>query len=143
MAILAMQQYALFLAERAPAARLVESQSAILRLRRERAFGIWLPWRLAGLAADLPASWAVTSDSIALWLAARLRASELLLVKHLPPGMERASMAALLRAGILDRAFAGMGRRFRGRWRVVDVADARALMRISPCPSRQGGEEEA
>jgi aspartokinase-like uncharacterized kinase len=78
MAILAMDQYGHLLAELAPGAILVAT-------RRELA-----PGRLNVLAPSawlrrvdpLPHSWDVTSDSIAAWVARRLGARRLLLVKH-------------------------------------------------------------
>ena len=42
---------------------------------------VWLPWHLAGREPTIAASWDVTSDSLACWLATRLGASDLVLIK--------------------------------------------------------------
>lgn len=48
--------------------------------------GIWLPSGPDASPDPLPASWAVSSDSMALWLAGLRGVRELVLVKHLPEG---------------------------------------------------------
>ena len=66
---------------------------------------IWRPPPVFAPSA-LPASWAVTSDSIALWLAQALAARALLLVKSLPPADLRADSAtAWAAAGVVDSYF--------------------------------------
>ena len=92
MAILAMQQYALFLQARAPGLALLETEA---ELRAARA-GIWLPWRLAGREPALPASWELTSDAIAGWLAG------LVLVKAAPLPTGSAPVAELAALGLVD-----------------------------------------
>jgi aspartokinase-like uncharacterized kinase len=66
---------------------------------------VWMP--PANFApADLPMSWAVTSDSIALWLAQRLGAQAVLLVKSLAPSALQAAVAAgLTSQGVVDEHF--------------------------------------
>jgi aspartokinase-like uncharacterized kinase len=56
-------------------------------------------------AKDIPWSWEVTSDSLAAWLAGRIGAKRLLLVKHVepPPGLLRAH--DLVAHGVVDSAF--------------------------------------
>jgi hypothetical protein len=50
----------------------------------------------------IPASWQVTSDSLAAWLAAKLNAEQLVLVKSQRPDPARVSLAALTEDGIVD-----------------------------------------
>jgi len=64
---------------------------------------IWSPERMA-LAAKLPASWDITSDSLAAWLAGQLRAGRLILVKH---AASASTAAALAERGVVDPAFPG------------------------------------
>ncbi len=70
---------------------------------------ILAPWRFLQAqardsAAELPASWEVTSDSIAAWVAERLGADRLILLKSadLPAGSSRTQAAA---AGFVDPHF--------------------------------------
>lgn len=129
-AVLAMQQYGLMLAARAGGLAPVEDELDVARLRLARAAGVWLPWRMAGRSPELPASWDVSSDSIAAWLAARLRAHALIVVKR---ARTRACLTALVRRGVLDPAFPAFARGVR-RVRVVaaePVPDDATLARLA------------
>ncbi len=97
MALLAMAQYGLFLAGRHAALLPAESPHAIADALRARRVPVWLPPRTLGPADGVPASWDVSSDSLALWLAARLAVPALLLVKSRSDGDD-----------LLDAAFAGL-----------------------------------
>ena len=108
MAILAMQQFGLALHALEPRLSLAESEP---ELRAARA-AILLPWRLAGLAPEIAASWDVTSDSLACWLATRLGASRLVLVKS---ASELAGNPAdWAKAGLVDPTFPRYAVRFAG-----------------------------
>lgn len=82
MALLAMEQYGLALASLRPGFRMAASPAAIRRTLREKRVPIWAPAAMVLGAADVPASWDVTSDSLAAWLAGHIGARRLLLVKH-------------------------------------------------------------
>jgi aspartokinase-like uncharacterized kinase len=114
MAILAMQQYGLALQAVEPGLGLAETEA---ELRAARA-AVWLPWSLAGMA-PLAASWDVTSDSLACWLATRLAAATLVLIKSAPLPSGTASAGELAASGVLDAAFAGFARDYRGRIHVA------------------------
>ncbi|HWK65087.1 MAG TPA: dihydroneopterin aldolase [Rhizobiaceae bacterium] len=72
---------------------------------RKRRIPVWLPSVLTTAAPDIAASWDVTSDSLAAWLAGRLGAQGLLLVKQSGAFSERDDIAALTQRGLLDPAF--------------------------------------
>ncbi|TGD96032.1 uridylate kinase [Methylobacterium nonmethylotrophicum] len=74
---------------------------------------VWDPSALAAGHPEIPESWDVTSDSLALWLAARLCARTCLLVKSADPA-PGAGPAELARAGLVDAAFPGFATRFSG-----------------------------
>jgi dihydroneopterin aldolase len=77
-------------------------------LQRSLAAGkvaVWLPARMAMMAADIPASWHVTSDSLAAWLAGRLRAARLLLLKQVELSRQPVAVTELAERGIVDPAF--------------------------------------
>jgi dihydroneopterin aldolase len=106
MAILAMAQYGEALAERLglPAVATEREISAM------RAAAVWSPLAMALDDPHLPASWDLTSDSIAAWLAARIGASGLLLVKQsLPAGIRTAQDATA--ADLTDPLFPGFAER--------------------------------
>ena len=115
MAILAMQQFGLALQSLEPRLRLAETDAELHAARA----AVWLPWRLAGADMAIVASWEVTSDSLACWLATRLKARVLVLVKsgEVPAGRHDAQ--ALAATGLIDPAFAGFAARFAGAIRIV------------------------
>lgn len=103
MALLAMEQYAVML--RAMQPELVAAAS-VLDARRALEQGrtaIWMPTALALAECPLPQSWDTTSDSLAAWLAAKLSASHLVLVKSVSLPGRAASAQSLQRDGIVDR----------------------------------------
>ena len=69
MAILAMQQYGLMLQALEPRLALAETSTDLAAIP-PGAGAVWLPWRMVGLEPGIEPSWDVTSDSLALWLAA-------------------------------------------------------------------------
>lgn len=108
MAILAMEQYGLMLTALsrgriAPAA----SPAGLRTALRRGATPVWAPSAMAFADADgkgeIAESWDMTSDSLAAWLAGKLRADHLILVKSAQPAGTR--LEALVRAGLIDRAF--------------------------------------
>jgi aspartokinase-like uncharacterized kinase len=84
MAVLAMDQYAHLIASRLPMGQLVSRSSEIEAVLDERRVPVLAPYRWMREADPLPHSWDVTSDSISAWVAARVGAERLVLVK--PPG---------------------------------------------------------
>ncbi|MBC7944748.1 MAG: hypothetical protein H7X91_05715 [Burkholderiales bacterium] len=111
MALMAMQQFGLMLcglnAGLASAQSVVEMHAA---LRYGKAV-VWLPLQMTDAAGDIPMNWDVTSDSLAAWLASRVNARSLALVKFCRPNQfapeigEGAAVQALSEAGIVDPAF--------------------------------------
>jgi 5-(aminomethyl)-3-furanmethanol phosphate kinase len=121
MAILAMDQYAYLLAALAQGVRLVWTPEQIASGRLNvLAVSAWLR------AVDpLPHSWTVTSDSIAAWVARRLRAKCLVLLKDVDGQFDRAPDQRGAR--LLPRVARA---RLRG---IVDAHFAEALGRRLPC----------
>ncbi len=137
MAILAMQQYGLLLHDLCPALALVEEATAMAALRKRRAAAIWMPWRLAGLDASLAPSWKVTSDTIALWLARKVGADMLLLVKRQVPQTQDAT--ELAHRGILDAAFPGELSRKPLPYRLLAASDPGAYRELAENPGWRDG----
>ena len=90
MALMAMAQFGRALQSLNPALQLTASRSAISRALKDGKVPVWSPEPMARAAA-LPETWALTSDSLAAWLAGALGAA--------PPGARQA------------RPFRGRGRR--------------------------------
>jgi probable H4MPT-linked C1 transfer pathway protein len=80
MAILAMDQFAFVLAERLHAPVVTNPSDVNGTLSRGK-IGVLAPFRWLWDVDPLPHSWDVTSDSIAAWVAGRLGAEQLVLVK--------------------------------------------------------------
>jgi aspartokinase-like uncharacterized kinase len=74
---------------------------------------VWNPALLRDGHPDIPETWDVTSDSLALWLATRMDAPACILVKSAdaPAG---ASPEDLVRSGLCDAAFPAFARCYRG-----------------------------
>jgi dihydroneopterin aldolase len=82
MALLAMEQFGRALASLRPGLVLADSSAAIASALERGQVPVWAPLNMVARAPDVPASWDVTSDSLAAWLAGRLAARRLLLIKH-------------------------------------------------------------
>jgi 5-(aminomethyl)-3-furanmethanol phosphate kinase len=105
MALLAMEQYGCAIASLHEALSLADSVEALRHdLARDRV-PVWLPTQIALSAADIPPSWDVTSDSLAAWLAGKIGAERLLLVKHVESAPRTVRAADLVERNIVDRAF--------------------------------------
>ncbi len=81
MAILGMDQYAMLIASKLEGAELVYRRGEIARAIARGKTPVLAPYRWMREADPLPHSWDVTSDSIAAWIAAEVRARELVLIK--------------------------------------------------------------
>jgi dihydroneopterin aldolase len=104
MALLAMEQFGLALASGRPGLRIAASDEAIAAALREGQVPVWAPSAMVLAAKDIPASWDVTSDSLAAWLAGRVGATRLLLVKHGAPS-QPVLADELAARGVVDPAF--------------------------------------
>lgn len=100
MALLAMAQFAEALADLGAGFEVAESAEAIRAALGAKRVPVWSPLPMA-LAADLPESWDVTSDSLAVWLARALGAPKAVLLKSAEPA-PGASAEELAAAGIVD-----------------------------------------
>jgi 5-(aminomethyl)-3-furanmethanol phosphate kinase len=102
MAILAMDQFGIAIAERHPQLQVARSISQIGEVLDAGTTPVWLPSSMTLDAADIPPSWQITSDSLSAWLARQLPADTLLLVKQTDEYTHYASVPELADAGIVD-----------------------------------------
>lgn len=163
MALLAMEQMAHAMHDIAPALLPARTPHEILSAAAAGT-ALWFPAAVTLGAPDIAESWDVTSDSLAAWLARRLGAHRLVLVKApglalpAPASGRTATLERLTAAGIVDAAFATMARGFEGDIVVVraddDDAIAAALRTdLQPCDEQgaarggrapqSGGDERA
>lgn len=129
MAVLAMAQSAMLMQGICKALVPADSASAVSDAVRSQRVPIWLPFDLLRSRPDALTSWDVTSDSLAAWLAERVRAERLVLVKScaLP---QDATPDACAERGIVDRCFPAFVRKaacavsivHRSEWKRVELA---------------------
>ncbi|HEU4459799.1 MAG TPA: aspartate kinase [Methylibium sp.] len=104
-AVLGMAQTASLMKGLCPALELARDEAALRAALQRGRTALWWPTELLREHADELTDWSVTSDSLALWLAQRLRAERLLIVKSCAIDAG-ASLEQLGQAGVLDAAFA-------------------------------------
>lgn len=125
-ALLAMAQYGRALAALGRGFVMADSLEAMQSALTLQQVPVWSPAPMLGAAPEVPASWAVTSDSLALWLGRRLRAGQVVLVKQ-RAAPDDASAAALAGEGLVDQAFPAFRAAFAGQVRVVGPDDTATL----------------
>ena len=110
MAVLATEQYGMMLC--ALSDRLVPAATAgeIRDAQRAGQVPVWMAGAMTRNAPDIEAGWDVSSDSLAAWLAAKLAASALILIKSAQPSERATTAGELSRSGLVDPAFPGMVR---------------------------------
>lgn len=106
LAIRAMEQYGTMLCEMEPRLYPVAGTGEIGDVAGGYTVPVWFPTALMSTQADIPASWQVTSDSLALWFAGKINADGLILVKSVPGGANDAQALAV--SGYLDAYFPQM-----------------------------------
>lgn len=107
MAILGMGQFAFMLQGLCPDLVLAADERELERAVHSGRVALWMPLELLRREADELTTWDVTSDSLSLWLANRLNAERVILVKSCPIATEdpQDNWPALASAGVVDRSF--------------------------------------
>ncbi len=115
MALLGMDQFGLLLCDLEPRAVAVQTLAEACRAARSGKLPVLLAARLSAASPELPASWEVTSDSVAAWVAARAGARRLILIKSVdvrrmveeagPRSAAAVTAKSLAASGVVDRAF--------------------------------------
>jgi 5-(aminomethyl)-3-furanmethanol phosphate kinase len=108
MALLAMDQLAWAVAGLRQSFE-VGATEAELRAALDRgSVAVWAPYALIAGRSDVEESWALTSDSLALWLAARLGAQRCYLIKSILRKSARLGAKQLARDRVVDETFPAM-----------------------------------
>ena len=105
MAILAMDQFGHVILDRDDRLTPARSLQDMERALQDGKIAVWLPSSLAIPASDIRASWDITSDALAAWLAGKLNADALLLVKQTGAFTSADDVASLTARGIVDAGF--------------------------------------
>jgi dihydroneopterin aldolase len=108
MAILAMDAFGCVVLDGAAKMAPARSLDDIACVLGEEKIPVWLPSSATIGAPDIRASWDITSDSLAAWLAGQLGAEALLLVKQTQAFSAEDSITDLVERRIVDAAFAAM-----------------------------------
>ena len=109
MALLAMDQLAWAVAGLRGGFSVGATETELREALARGKIAVWAPYALVAGRTDVEESWRLTSDSLALWLAARLGASRCYLIKSIArPKAARLGARQLAREGIVDAAFPGM-----------------------------------
>ncbi|MDN5928644.1 MAG: dihydroneopterin aldolase [Hyphomicrobiales bacterium] len=108
MAILAMDAFGCVIMDGQARMAPARSVDEVERVLGEEKIPVWLPSAMTIGASDVPASWDITSDSLAAWLAGRIKAEALLLIKQTQAFSAEDSIANLMARNIVDPAFAAM-----------------------------------
>jgi aspartokinase-like uncharacterized kinase len=87
LAVLAMNQYAHVLIDQEPSLVLAGSELELAERSWQHRGIVWLPSSMVLADATIAESWDVTSDSLAAWLASKLNATKLVMVKSALPDM--------------------------------------------------------
>lgn len=105
MAVLGMAQTGLLMRGLCPALRSASGEAGLRAVLQRGQTALWLPLELLREAPDDLTHWGVTSDSLALWLAERVHAERLIVVKScaIEPGRP---LQQLGEDGVLDSEFA-------------------------------------
>ncbi|CAH9014497.1 amino acid kinase [Candidatus Nitrosacidococcus sp. I8] len=105
MALLAMDQFGYLLQSLAPELSLAAGIAEINKALEENKIPIWLPSKELINHSDIPQTWEMTSDSLALWLTYQLAASRLILVKSIKLSQTKLKAIDLAQQGIVDPIF--------------------------------------
>ena len=103
-----MDQFGYVILDRGGRLTAARSLDEMQQLLADGKIPVWLPSALAIPASDIPASWDITSDSLAAWLAGKLGAEALILIKQTDAFSERDDVDSLMARGVIDAGFAGM-----------------------------------
>lgn len=125
MAVLGMAQTGLLMQALCPALQVATGEALLRTVLQQGRTAVWLPLDLLRDAPDELTNWGVSSDSLALWLARRLHAERLIVVKScaIEAGL---SLHRLGEAGVLD---AGFAQRANGAAFPIDVLERTAVER--------------
>jgi len=105
LAMLAMDQFGLVLANMNRALATARTECEIDERTWQHRGIVWLPSHMVLADDTIPQSWNVTSDSIAAWLAQKLDARHLILIKSDKPDASKLELKTITKSGLVDQDF--------------------------------------
>ena len=105
LAVLAMDQYGHLLHSLNPKLATASSELEIDERTWQHRAIVWLPSQMVLADDTIPQNWDVTSDSIAAWLAEKLDATHLILLKSDKPNESALGLKVITEDGLVDFAF--------------------------------------
>lgn len=109
LAVIAMDQFGLLLAGMNPALATASSELEIAECGWQHRGIVWLPSKMVLADDTIPKNWQVTSDSLSAWLASKLDAEQLILVKSKPltayPKLAQIPLQKLVEDELIDSQF--------------------------------------
>jgi aspartokinase-like uncharacterized kinase len=105
MALLAMDQLAWAVGGLRAGFEVGDTEDALRASLAHGRVAVWAPYSLVADHSDIPQSWTVTSDSLALWLGRRLGAACCYVIKSIDRRATTFSAGQLARNGVVDEAF--------------------------------------
>jgi aspartokinase-like uncharacterized kinase len=108
MALLAMDQLAWAVGALRAGFEVGDTEEALRASLDRGRVAVWAPYSLVAGRSDIPQSWTVTSDSLALWLGRRLGADCCYVIKSIERRHARFGAAQLASDGVVDEAFPAM-----------------------------------
>ncbi len=110
LALLAMDQFGLLLADMHPGLVTASSELEIAERGWQHRCIVWLPSHMVLADESIPKNWQVTSDSLSAWVASKIGAEHLVLVKSKDltaySKEPEVTVQTLMTDGLLDEAFA-------------------------------------
>jgi 5-(aminomethyl)-3-furanmethanol phosphate kinase len=104
LAVKSMDQFASILVDIEPSLAKARNELELAERGWQHRGIVWLPSEMVLADSDIPQTWDVTSDSIAAWLADRVNADRLILLKSGNPIAE-SNLQDLVDQGYVDKAF--------------------------------------
>jgi 5-(aminomethyl)-3-furanmethanol phosphate kinase len=105
LAVMAMDQFGLVLANINPLLATAKTECEIDERTWQHRAIVWLPSHMVLQDDTIPQSWDVTSDSLAAWLATKLKAKQLILVKSEKPNDSKLCLKRMTEDCVVDLAF--------------------------------------
>lgn len=129
-ALLAMERYGRVLATMHSSFVTVDSITTIRDVLKKNQVPVWMPYEMVVADPSIPENWDVASDSLAAWLAGKLNALALLLVKSFVITEPQPAIEDMVRRGWVDPGFPQFATNARFRIYVLGQGDQETARQI-------------